>query len=141
MDWGNVSLLEIVWTGMAALALVLWLGLIGVAIRDAAALRGRASYRSQGMRAQIVRSRLWTAGLDALVQAGLVALGVSAMVTPPPLRSINQEQAMRSGLLLILVEGILLAKALVSAISRARIDQSIRAAVRKEKKGPDDATA
>lgn len=126
MDWGNASLLELLWTAMAGLALLLWLGGIATALRDATALRGRPNYQPGGVRAQIVRGRLWTAILDAIVQLGLLLLGISAMVTPPALRTINQEQATRGGVLLILIECVLLARAVVTLIQRLRTNGLLR---------------
>jgi hypothetical protein len=132
MDFGTASLLEIVWTSLAALSLGGWLGAIWTARRDWRAVRTRPTYHRDGPRATIIRARLWGAILDALVQAAFVALGVGAMLTPPPLRTLNQDQAIRGGLLLIAIEGLLLLRTVLVRTSRARIDRALDRRARKE---------
>lgn len=125
MDIGTASPLEIVWTSLAALGLALWLWAIVTAIRDSAAIRTRATYQRRGPRAMIIQGRLWSAVLDAGVQAAFLALGVGAMLTPPPVHPANQDEAIRGGLLLIGIEGLLLAKTLVAYAMRRRIDRAL----------------
>lgn len=132
MSWGNVSLLELVWTSIAAGAFLLWLVLIGIALRDAAALRTRPNYDPRGARAEVVRGRLWAAILDAGIQGAIVLLGVSAMLTPPSLRSVNEAQATRGGLLLIVVELLLVTRAVVTLRARLRTNRALRRARAKE---------
>lgn len=136
---GNASLLEMIWTGLALIALSLWIGGVLTALADARALQMRPAHRGNGPRAEILRARLWTALLDALVQAGFVGIGVIAMWTPPPVRPPIEASAAATGLLLVAIEFILCLKAVVMWVGRIRANRALDRPWR-QKRGTNDPT-
>jgi hypothetical protein len=105
---GTASWLELIHTLLALLALLGWVH-EAVDIRRQARTQSReAGYATNGPKARLHRGAFAGALLQILFLTFLVSIGVSAILTPPPLMITNQVQATRGGLLFIGADLIML---------------------------------
>lgn len=95
---GNASVVKIAWTAIAAIGVTATLLLLVLALIDLlAVLRSKIN----GYRRRYARKLLREAAKDLGMLICMLAIGISALHTPPPIREINQRAALLNGSILI----------------------------------------
>ena len=80
----TASLLEVFWTVMVGIGLIIALRVHRKVVGDEHALSKREDYIPDGPRAILARSRIRTERVKIASMIGFVAIGVNAMRYPPP---------------------------------------------------------
>lgn len=106
----NTSALEAAWTTIAVAGAAVAVALaahIWASYRAVAAWIGHGRARRWGPRHTFVLGFLTVAGLLVLIWLGFAALGVNAMLNPPPTDAIRAAASERGGWILVGLEGLL----------------------------------
>lgn len=121
---GNASYLEMFWTGLGAVALLM--GLLGwrEAWRNRRVLQRQADYIVRGPRDIQTRMNITSEQAKVLVQAGLLYVGVQAMFTPP--RPDNNPSAVIASLIFIALEIVLTFLSVSERISQHELDSKLQ---------------
>lgn len=118
--WGT-RLIEVLWTGLGVIALVAATGTWYEARTDSFVITRLPTYRVDSPRAVILRSSERTAFCRMLVQIAFLFAGLLSLLTPQPIRMVNQRTGTIASVVFIASE-LLLAW---DAVSERRDRQTI----------------